>query len=708
MDYKYIKYKNKYMILKNQYGNGYLDYRAPACNKKNTKIIKCDNIKFYNRIGTCWMISIFIIFLSSDSTSKCVQSKLNNMDINDIFGDHISYKLLTDFLPTSLLDESKIINLLYYMKERFNIKLDDLIQPSNIPPSSNIAPPLTRQKSKENEQHFAEIIYSLFNKTPILNERGIYIYGTTKVDIFFIINILSSLLLQKLITFNTFYINTRIDLTLLKKSIGIIIDILDHACAFYICENQLKFCNNDKIINYNWIKLFNICNTLTESKTKYNIYLKYRSVRVERGPFIYVNNKMIYFDNKKKTEELNTDNIQFTNNKDYLNIISFTFLTYDNMISTFKKRNSIYYSNYYILLNKFNEYKIFINKNNITGIDLNQIYTGLYNPLYIACKKGYNDIVALLLSKPGINVNYINNNGISPLYIACNNGYINIVTLLLKYPNININQPTNDGVSSLYIACQNKYLDIIALLLDNTNIDINQPTNNNISPLFMTCEKGYHEIVNLLSSHSSIDINHQTNSGSTPLFIACYNKHTTVVTLLLRHPDINITLSRNDDIFPLYIACQNGHLDIVTLLFNNPKTNINQRSNVGITSLFIACQYGHLDIVTLLLQHPNININDATNNRATPLFIACHKGHIKIVNLLIGKPDIGINDATINGLTPLYIACNNGNIDIVNLLLTHPNIDITQPANNGSTPLNIAYNNEHIEIVNILKSRLCL
>jgi hypothetical protein len=66
----------------------------------------------------------------------------------------------------------------------------------------------------------------------------------------------------------------------------------NHECSFFICQNQLKFCNNDKIINYNWIKLFNICNTLTESKTKYNIYLKYRSVRVERGPFIYVNNKM--------------------------------------------------------------------------------------------------------------------------------------------------------------------------------------------------------------------------------------------------------------------------------------------------------------------------------------------------------------------------------------------------------------------------------
>jgi len=93
MDYKnkYIKYKNKYIILKNQYGNGYLDYRAPACYYENNehykKILNCDHINFNNTIGTCWMISIFTVFLSSDSTSKCVQHILSNKDSHDIYNN---------------------------------------------------------------------------------------------------------------------------------------------------------------------------------------------------------------------------------------------------------------------------------------------------------------------------------------------------------------------------------------------------------------------------------------------------------------------------------------------------------------------------------------------------------------------------------------------------------------------------------------------
>jgi ankyrin repeat protein len=66
-------------------------------------------------------------------------------------------------------------------------------------------------------------------------------------------------------------------------------------------------------------------------------------------------------------------------------------------------------------------------------------------------------------------------NGASPLYIACQKGYLDIVVKLLdKNINTDVNKCRDKGASPLYIACQKGYLDIVVKLLDkNINTDEN-------------------------------------------------------------------------------------------------------------------------------------------------------------------------------------------------------------------------------------------
>lgn len=51
--------------------------------------------------------------------------------------------------------------------------------------------------------------------------------------------------------------------------------------------------------------------------------------------------------------------------------------------------------------------------------------------LYWACRKGYKDVVELLI-KHGVRVTAMDDGGITPLMEACQNGYLEIAELLLK------------------------------------------------------------------------------------------------------------------------------------------------------------------------------------------------------------------------------------------------------------------------------------
>jgi ankyrin repeat protein len=313
-------------------------------------------------------------------------------------------------------------------------------------------------------------------------------------------NILSSIFLQRLIKLEDIFINKLIDINLLKNTIGITINIHEHLCIFYICNNKMKFCDNNIILNYNWIKLFMICNDLYLQNKKYDIYLNKYDYN---GPFIYVDNKMIYFNSDDSYEVVNINNIKFDKLKRYSNILSFGFMIYSSAKYNLKKINSPFYLQYYIYtyIDNIEKYKEFIIKNNIESHDLNKsIYEG--TSLVIACQENRIEIVKLLLKYQNININKLSANGVSSLFIACWENYTEIVDILIKHPNIDVNT-SFDGMTPLYIACKKNYIEIVDILIKHPNIDVNTSFDG-MTPLYIANSKGYTEIVDILIKHSNI------------------------------------------------------------------------------------------------------------------------------------------------------------------------------------------------------------
>ena len=275
-------------------------------------------------------------------------------------------------------------------------------------------------------------------------------------------------------------------------------------------------------------------------------------------------------------------------------------------------------------------------------------------PLFIAAEQGYDDIVALLLSKgaditESVEIEWGKYRGkknkyeyfVTPLFVAAMNGYEDIVKLLLDkheeiVPRLKLRYDVNDSRN-------------VKLVFKNTSID--------------------------RVDYSSWEWSSEEDNKKppTPLFVAAYAGHCNIIKLLVEH-----------------------------------KANINWQDDDGMTALWLATEFGELETVKCLLEqgaNPNITtygdydrdfsngLNTIDVTLMTPLFMSITRDdgdvNFQIIKLLL-ENNANVDEPVkkwYNGytfyITPLYIAVqiakNSGHsierrtslIKIIKLLLTY-------------------------------------
>lgn len=344
-----------------------------------------------------------------------------------------------------------------------------------------------------------------------------------------------------------------------------------------------------------------------------------------------------------------------------------------------------------------------------------------FDPLVIACKYGYVNIVMELLKRK-VDVNICSFHE-TPLTAASSEGHLQIVkTLLNTGANVNLN---NGDKTPLSAACEGGHLNVVEeLILDGADVNLNKRNKTllklaqgNINLEAVTKYKM------MVRAHLFIHEHYKT-----PLTAACEMGHLSIVELLI-NAGANVNL--NDGYkTPLTAACGNGHLNVVEEL-------IKARSNVNLsdgdkTPLTSACGQGNLSVVKELVKHgSDVNLSDREN---TPLTAACKGGHANVVEELINaNADVNLSGGNFKLLTsinvwgctnevynfmnyskagiylrdiyktPLIAACAGGYSCIVKTLIK-AGADVNL-SDGYTTPLEIASVGGHLDVVKILMKR---
>lgn len=270
----------------------------------------------------------------------------------------------------------------------------------------------------------------------------------------------------------------------------------------------------------------------------------------------------------------------------------------------------------------------------------------------------------------------------NPLELACKFGYVDIVMELLKVDHFTLINKIS--LRPLKAAIENDHFDICELLIKK-GADVNLSKSESL--LTNACNKGSVVAVDKLIKYGAL-VNKSTLL-TTPLLESIGRGHLSIVKKLINAgADVNLVSILNT---PLVAACSNGNLEIVEELIKSG-ADLNLHSYLS-TPLETACYKGHLDIVTMLIKK-GADVN-GPGMKNTPLTAAIHSGHSKIVDELI-KMEADVN-LDYFGNTPLSSAIRRGNSNVVNnLIKAGADVNLHSFVN---TPLTTAIRCGHFNIV---------
>ncbi|KAI0543932.1 ankyrin repeat-containing domain protein [Xylaria curta] len=150
---------------------------------------------------------------------------------------------------------------------------------------------------------------------------------------------------------------------------------------------------------------------------------------------------------------------------------------------------------------------------------------GKETPLSMACRRGKESSVRLLLEKHRINPNIVDAFGRSSLWSAAFKGHAGIVQLLLNHPQTYPNLYDSQGWTPLLASTNQGYSTVVDLLLKHVDTNPNIPNEAGWTPLLLAANEGNENIVQRLLQHPNIKTDLALGNGETALILSQKNRH---------------------------------------------------------------------------------------------------------------------------------------------------------------------------------------
>lgn len=274
---KYLKYKKKYLQLKNQLGGE----------------LPCKDA-YRNFFGTCWMVAIQTIFSLGQVSgndlyaimSKLKQSEIvtfidsrmadvsRNHQLNDIFPPDIFVSPKKDYLKILLLS---FIN--RYFNKILKVKLSKREEDEDIKAAPRWARIEHKRKLDETNPLRCELVIAQnFKKIFPFLYHDKSKYGGDTIKNYLFANLLSIFILGYKLSFARYY--NKFDLINFKddSDIGILVNIEFHVCCLYKCNGEERYYNdtNRRVYKSEWTSLLKRTNELYIIRDLPLTYINYK------------------------------------------------------------------------------------------------------------------------------------------------------------------------------------------------------------------------------------------------------------------------------------------------------------------------------------------------------------------------------------------------------------------------------------------------
>jgi cytohesin len=175
------------------------------------------------------------------------------------------------------------------------------------------------------------------------------------------------------------------------------------------------------------------------------------------------------------------------------------------------------------------------------GYDVNTRGSEQETPLSLAVKKGYMEVVSLLLRQQNIDIN-AGIGGITPIWLATRYGRDDVARRLLTIPDLDVNAAATESrvggglqiSTPLHQAVKRGHTLIARLLVANGLLDPNISDHRRRTPLHWAAGNGNLGMVDILLSRQDVLLNAEDIDGSTPLMLAVIRDHMDVAKRLAR------------------------------------------------------------------------------------------------------------------------------------------------------------------------------
>ena len=205
---------------------------------------------FQNILGTCWMIAIQMMMCFGDATKDQIERELAQPNTTKESINNLDKKL-KKFLPSkySCLETEKRI-------EYLSILLDAFIKRYIAKIERHFPFPSYPEKDPKQNPLRCELILQNNFFLLIQNLRTIEADGNILYNYFFA-NLLSTFFLKQEIYFSMHTRKMFNQISFDEQDIGIIIEIKEHVCCFFVCGGIPKFYNDNdkKIYDFDFINL---------------------------------------------------------------------------------------------------------------------------------------------------------------------------------------------------------------------------------------------------------------------------------------------------------------------------------------------------------------------------------------------------------------------------------------------------------------------